>query len=75
MTKKKRTVEFEEGWADELLADGLVTEEELNALMRGIIQMVETGEILADAMAFEDLSEEEQEDIAELLNKPKNTRH
>jgi len=75
MTKKKRTVEFEEGWADELLADGLVTEEELNALMRGIVQMVETGEILKDAMALEELSEEEQENIADLLNKPKNTRH
>ena len=75
MTKKKKTVEFEEGWADELLADGTFTQEELKALMRGIVQMVETGEILADAMALEDLSEEEQEDIVELLNKPKNTRH
>jgi hypothetical protein len=75
MTRKKRTVEFEEGWADELLADGLVTQEELNALMRGIVQMVETGEILADSMALEDLSEEEQQEIAELLNKPKDTRH
>ena len=72
---KKKTVEFEEGWADELLADGLVTQEELNALMRGIVQMVETGEILADAMALEDLSEEEQQEIVEKLNKPKNTRH
>ncbi|CAB4196175.1 hypothetical protein UFOVP1640_66 [uncultured Caudovirales phage] len=75
MTRKKRTVEFEEGWADELLADGLVTQEELNALMRGIVQMVETGQIVADSMAMEDLSEEEQQDIAELLNKPKDTRH
>jgi hypothetical protein len=75
MTKKKKTVEFEEGWADELLADGTFTQEELNALMRGIVQMVETGEILADAMALEDLSEEEQEEIVEKLNKPKNTRH
>ena len=75
MTRKKRTVEFEEGWADELLADGLVTQEELNALMRGIVQMVETGQIVADSMAMEDFSEEEQQDIAELLNKPKDTRH
>jgi hypothetical protein len=75
MTKKKKTVEFEEGWADELLADGTFTQEELNALMRGIVQMVETGEILADAMALEDLSEEEQQEIVEKLNKPKNTRH
>jgi hypothetical protein len=75
MTKKKKTVEFEEGWADELLADGSFTQEELNALMRGIVQMVETGEILADAMALEDLSEEEQQEIVEILNKPKDTRH
>lgn len=75
MTKKKKTVEFEEGWADELLADGTFTQEELNALMRGIVQMVETGEILKDAMALEDLSEEEQDEIVEKLNKPKNTRH
>ena len=75
MIKKKKTVEFEEGWADELLADGTFTQEELNALMRGIVQMVETGEILADAMALEDLSEEEQQEIVEILNKPKDTRH
>jgi len=75
MTKKKKTVEFEEGWADELLADGSFTQEELNALMRGIVQMVETGEILADAMALEDLTKEEQQEIVEILNKPKDTRH
>ena len=75
MTNKKKTVEFEEGWADELLADGSFTQEELNALMRGIVQMVETGQIMADAMAFEDLPEEEQQEIVEKLNKPKNTRH
>jgi len=75
MTKKKKTVEFEEGWADELLADGSFTQEELNALMRGIVQMVETGEILADSMALEDISEEEQQEIVEILNKPKDTRH
>ena len=75
MTKKKRTVEFEEGWADELIADGLITEEELDMLVKGIIQMVETGEILAESIDFDELSEEEQEEITELLNKPKNTRH
>ncbi|CAB5238835.1 hypothetical protein UFOVP230_24 [uncultured Caudovirales phage] len=45
MTKKKKTVEFEEGWADELIADGLMTEEEVSKLMRGIIQIIENGEI------------------------------
>lgn len=45
MTKKKKTVEFEDGWADELIKDGLMTEEEVNKLMRGIIEILETGEI------------------------------
>ena len=45
MTKKKRTVEFEEGWADELIEDGLMTQEDVDRLMRGIIQILETGEI------------------------------
>ena len=44
MTKKK-TVEFEDGWADELIADGLMTQEEVEKLMRGIIQILENGEI------------------------------
>ena len=39
MTKKKNTVEFAKGWADEL---GL-TDDELAALMEGITQLVETG--------------------------------
>jgi len=39
MTKKKKTVEFEDNWADEL---GL-TDDELAALMEGITQLVETG--------------------------------
>ena len=45
MTKKKKTVEFEEGWADELIEDGLMTQEEVEKLMRGIIQILEDGEI------------------------------
>ena len=65
MTKKK-TVEFEEGWADEL---GL-TQEELDALVRGITELVTTGEILEDATPIEDLPEEEQYEINR-----KNTRH
>ena len=75
MVKKKKTVEFTEGWADELLADGLVTEEELNMLRRGIIQMVETGEILTEAFADDDLTEEEMRHLAELASKPKPTQH
>ena len=45
MTKKKRTVEFEEGWADELIEDGLMTQEDVDRLMRGIIQIIENEEI------------------------------
>jgi hypothetical protein len=69
MTRKK-TVEFEEGWADEL---GL-TQEELDALVRGITELVTTGEILEDATPLEDLPEEEQYAILEQINR-KNTRH
>jgi len=69
MTKKK-TVVFEEGWADELMEDTGMTQEELDALMKGIVQLVETGEIFEDA---EPLDEEEALEILE--NRKKNTRH
>jgi hypothetical protein len=69
MTKKK-TVEFEEGWADELD----LTPDELANLVRGITQLVETGEILEEAIPVEELDEEEREEIYERLAK-KNTRH
>ena len=69
MTKKK-TVEFEEGWADELD----ITPDELADLMRGITQLVETGEIFEEAIPVEELDEEEREEIYERLSK-KNTRH
>jgi hypothetical protein len=45
MTKKK-TVEFEEGWADELIADGTMTQEEVDALVRIITEFVEDDIIL-----------------------------
>jgi hypothetical protein len=69
MTKKK-TVEFDEGWADELD----LTPNELADLMRGITQLVETGEIFEEAIPVEELDEEEREEIYERLAK-KNTRH
>lgn len=69
MTKK--TVEFEEGWADELD----LTPDELLDLVRGITQLVETGEIFEEAIPVDELDEEEREEIYELLNRPKNTRH
>jgi hypothetical protein len=48
MTKKK-TIEFEEGWADELLADGTMTQEEVDSLVRIITEFVEDGTIFEDA--------------------------
>jgi hypothetical protein len=69
MTKKK-TVEFEEGWADELD----LTPNELADLVRGITQLVETGEILEEAIPVDELDDEEREEIYERLAK-KNTRH
>ena len=69
MTKKK-TVEFEEGWADELD----LTPDELLNLVRGITQLVETGEIFEEAIPVEELDEEEREEIYERISK-KNTRH
>jgi len=69
MTKK--TVEFEEGWADELD----LTPDELADLVRGIKQLVETGEIFEEAIPVDELPEEEREEIYRTLSKPKNTRH
>lgn len=75
MTKKKKTVEFEEGWADELMDEMEMTQDEIDNLMRGIIQLVETGEIFEEAIPVEELDEEEREAIYAKLNAPKNTRH
>jgi len=72
MTKKPKTVEFEEGWADELMEDMGMTQEDVDNLMNGIMQLVETGEIFEDATPLEDLDEEE---ILKLIDKPKQTRH
>jgi hypothetical protein len=69
MTKKK-TVEFEEGWADELD----LTADELADLVRGITQLVETGEILEEAIPVDELDDDEREEIYERLSR-KNTRH
>ena len=70
MTKKK-TVEFEEGWADELD----LTPDELADLVRGITQLVETGEIVEELIPVDELAEEERAEIYERLSRPKNTRH
>ena len=55
MTKKKpKEVIFEEGWADELD----LSQEDYDALVRGIQELVATGEIFEDATPIEDLPEE-----------------
>ena len=70
MTKKKKTIEFEEGWADELD----LTPDELADLVRGITQLVETGEIFEEAIPVDELQDDERAEIYERLAK-KNTRH
>ena len=76
MTKKPKTVEFEEGWADELMEDMDMTQEDIDNLMEGIIQLVTTGEILEDAVPVSELPEDEQAEIIEMLErKEKRTRH
>jgi hypothetical protein len=76
MTKKPKTVEFEEGWADELMEDMDMTQEDIDNLMEGIIQLVTTGEILEDAVPVSELPEDEQAEIMEMFErKEKRTRH
>jgi hypothetical protein len=73
MTKPKK-IEFEEGCFDNLEDD--MTQEEMEALMQGIHQLLETGEIFENAVPVEDLPEEEQEAIARMFErKAKQTRH
>ena len=69
MTKKK-TVEFEEGWADELMEDMGLTQEDVDNLVKGIVQLVETGEIFEDAEPLD----EDDYSILERMNHI-NTRH
>ena len=38
----KKTVSFDEGWADELIADGTMTKEEVDRLMKIIIDQVDS---------------------------------
>jgi hypothetical protein len=73
MTTPKK-IEFEEGCFDNLEDD--MTQEEMEALMQGIHQLLETGEIFENAIPVEDLPEEEQEAIARMFErKAKRTRH
>jgi hypothetical protein len=73
MTTPKK-IEFEEGCFDNLEDD--LTQEEMEALVQGIHQLLETGEIFENAIPVEDLPEEEQEAIALMFErKAKRTRH
>ena len=71
MTRKKQLdVEFMPGWADELE----LNQEEYDALIDGIKQLISTGEIFENSTPVDELDIEEQEEILEQINR-KNTRH
>lgn len=76
MTKKKppMQIEFEEGCFDEL--EDELTQEELDALIEGIFQLAETGEIISESTPLDELPEDEQAEIIDMLErKNKRTRH
>ena len=71
MTKKKPpSVIFDEGWADDME----LTQDEYDALVDGIKQLVATGEIFENATPIDELPLEEQQEILEQINR-KNIRH
>lgn len=74
MSKKKPPmVIFEEGCFDDMLD---LTQEDMDALIHGIIQLIETGEIIENATLVDDLPEDERAEIIDLLERKKrNTRH
>ena len=74
MSKKKPpSVIFDEGCFDDMLD---LTQEEMDALIDGIMQLVETGEIFERATLVDDLPEHEQAEIFDLIERKKrNTRH
>jgi hypothetical protein len=74
MSKKKPpSVIFDEGCFDDMLD---LTQEEMDALIDGIMQLVETGEIFENATLVDDLPEDEQAEIIDMIERKKrNTRH
>lgn len=71
MTKKKPpSVIFDEGWADDME----LTQDQYDALIDGIKQLVATGEIFENATPIDELPLEEQQEILEQINR-KNIRH
>lgn len=76
MTKKKPPIDivFEEGCFDDLTDE--LTPEEMEALIEGIFQLAETGEILEQGIPVDELPEDEQAEIIDMLErKKKRTRH
>jgi hypothetical protein len=76
MTKKKPpfNIVFEQGCMDDLSDE--LTQEELDALIEGIFELAETGEILEHSTPIEELPEDEQAEIIDMLErKNKKTRH
>ena len=69
-------VVFDEGVFDDLAEDADLTQEELDAFIAGIFELVESGEIIDYSTPVEELSEEEQAEIISMLEyKQKKTRH
>jgi hypothetical protein len=73
MKKPPFKVTFEEGCFDELEDD--LTEEEMKALIQGIFELAETGEIFEHSTPVDELPEDEQAQIIDMLSRKKNTRH
>jgi hypothetical protein len=71
MTKKKPpSLIFSDAWADDME----LTQDEYDALIDGIKQLVATGEIFENATSVDELPLEEQQEILEQIN-GKNIRH
>ena len=71
MTRKKQLDgEFVPGWADELE----LNQDEYDALIDGIRQLISTGEIFENSTSVDELPLEEQQEIAKSINN-KNVRH
>jgi hypothetical protein len=74
MKKPLFKISFEEGCFDDL--EDELTQQELDALIDGIFQLAETGEIFENMTLIDDLPEDEQTEIIDrLTNKKKRTRH
>jgi nitrogen regulatory protein PII len=67
-------ITFEEGCFDEL--EDELTQDEMDALVRGIFELAETGEIFDGAIPVSELPEDEQAEIINMLErKEKRKRH